>query len=72
MATTTFKYTRLVGKKLTYDVEVLSNRYVIRLNGKLLREALSPVIAGGNVSELEAVSAFAIADIESLHGMPEE
>jgi hypothetical protein len=74
MAVQQFKHTRIIGKKLTYDVETSGTQYVIRLNGKVLRFASCPPLMNGfDAPSIDAACrGYAIADIETLTGMVEE
>jgi hypothetical protein len=67
----TFKHTRSKGLRLTYDVTIHANRYVISLGNDVLKDAMRPQLFGGNVGDEEATSVFAVSDIEDLVGMLE-
>lgn len=67
-----FEYTRSSGMRLAYEVRVLANQYIISHEGIVLKEALCPLIVGGNVSPEEAIKIFAIRDIENLVDMREK
>lgn len=68
-----FAHTRSMGKQLTYDVAIWTNRYTISLHGDVLKEWGAPVMLGGDVvNPIQAARVFAISDIENLTGMREE
>jgi hypothetical protein len=67
-----FAHVRTTGRKLTYEVRIYPNRYVIARDGKVLKDASRPVVMGGDVGDDEATRVFAINDIEQLVGMAEE
>ena len=66
-----FKHTRTTGKKLTYEVSIYPNRYVIALSGTVMKDASRPVVLGAGACDDEAARIFAIEDIEKLVGMDE-
>jgi hypothetical protein len=65
-----FEHTRSAGQRLTYDVAIDGDRYVIRLGGKVLRDARVPNLAG-NVFAVEVLQLRAICEIEDLRAMKE-
>ena len=63
-------HTRSQGMRLTYEIEVESNVYRIRLGRKLLKDKVLPITIG-NVTAIEAAIVWATQDIEQLRGMQE-
>lgn len=65
------RYTRTTGKKLTYDIDITGTGYLIRHDGKVLKDETEPMVCEGEVRD-RLILDWAIRDIEELDGMPEE